>query len=65
MSEDTKVGYGQCQAHNPNKCWYEIWKTNEGFFCETDHMISGPYISTPIFPTQQEAEAEYRRRAMR
>jgi hypothetical protein len=27
-------------------------------------MIGGAYISTPLFPTREEAEVEYRRQAM-
>ena len=57
------IKQGSCFAHNPNKAPYEVWKSKKGYYAFTDHMISGPWIHTDVFPTVEEAEAEYRRQA--
>jgi hypothetical protein len=57
------IKQGSCFAHNPNKRFYEVWQTEKGFYAQTDHFISGPFIATPVFATVEEAEAEYRRQA--
>jgi hypothetical protein len=61
MVDVEKIEAGTCRAHNPNKESYEVFCIDggAGYWVETDRGIAGPYITTEIYPTREEAIANY------